>query len=924
MKMRAAVSENLGNRKPGSWKLGLRAAVAVCAIAALAGCNSKISPSLATPQLTLTASTSSINLNGSVTLTAAISGGSSPIGVVTFYTGTTALQAIDVTGKTSVSTTVTTLSPGANTLTAVYGGDQANNPVISAPATVTVSVPTTTTVTASPTLPAVGDPVTLTATVAAGAYTPTGSVTFTSGGATLGTASLASVNGNQVASVVTTALPLGTDAITATYTPSSYFLGSTSNPASVQVHAALIKTGTALVTTPTGTIASGTATTLSATITPASAGSAVPSGTVTFYDGTLALGTVAIANNAATFTTKQFTVGANSLTAVYSGDAIYATSSSTATSVTMNAYTGATYTNPLNVTATSGKVYSCPDPAILKSQTAGSDTWYAYCGGDVLNSVDGKNHLISIYSSTDLINWTYVRDALTALPAWVQSGQELQQPAIKLINGVYTLYFSATSSASPNGPGIGYATAATPAGPFVSPATPLIAQSLLFTGGPSVTKYSPEIIADQSNNLWLTYGGVYGGIVINQLNATGTALVGTSTSIGVDNYYQYPFIWSHNGYFYEFLSAGATYLSNADTNGPGLASLNVHVGRSTSILGPYLDAEGNDLNAYSNVASRYAPGGDPVLMPNGNDLQGIGSNVLFTDEAGQDYILYSGISKKQPYLPNYGGYQARQLCMDAIDWTNGWPRARNGFGPSDFSSPQPVPAAQPLATNGYVTPTYVQDSPGTLIAASSDEFNSTTLSSQWTFLHATPSYTLTGTAYAVQSVSQESVVGSSMPNLPILAEPAPTGNYLMEVKLSTTASPTAFYTTNQQAGVFIYSSDTNYLRLDEFTDFDTRQIEYLNQYGPGILAANSPYDYQFAPVGTPNFYASTYLRIAHRVGTNGAPDTYTSYSSTDGITYLTGPTWTATYASPKIGLFAGNTAGYTVSFDYIHVSTLKP
>ena len=908
-----------------NWKSGLRIAVAICALAAFAGCNSSVSPSLATPQLTLSVSSNSLMLNGSVTLTASLSGGTSPIGVVTFYDGTQSLQAIDVTGKTSVSATISTLTPGANTITAVYGGDQANNPVTSSGSNITVSVPTSTSLGASPIIAAVGDPVTLTATVAGSTYTPSGSVIFVSGGTILGSASLASVNGKQVASLVTTALPLGTDTITATYAASSYFLGSTSNTASVQIHAALIGTTTVLGTSPVGTISSGTLVTLTATLNPASAGSAVPTGTFTFYDGTLALGSVAVANNSATLQTKQFSVGVNSLTVVYSGDGIYANSSSAASAVTMSAYTGATYTNPLNLTATSGKVYSCPDPAILKTQTAGSDTWYVYCGGDVLNSVDGKNHLISVYSSKDLVNWTYLNDALPALPAWVQGGQELQTPSIKLINGVYTLYFYAASATSPNGPGIGYATSSAPAGPFVSPSSPLIAQSLLFNGGPSVTKYSPEIIADQANTLWLTFGGIYGGIVINQLNATGTALVGTSTSIGVDNYYQDPFLWYHNGYFYEFLSAGARYLSNADSNGPGLAGLNVHVGRSKSILGPYDDAEGNDLNAFATPSSQFAPGGDPVLMPNGNDLQGIGSNVLFTDESGQDYILYSAISKKQPYLPNYGGYNARELCMDAIDWTNGWPQTRNGFGASDFSTPQPVPAAQPNATNGYVTPVHIQDNPGTLMASYSDDFNEAALNTaQWTFLHTPATYAMTGTNYAVQSVNQESVVASSMPNLPILSESAPTGNYLIEVKVSTTASPTAFYSTNQQAGIFVYSSDTNYLRLDEFTDFDTRQIEFLDQYGPGILAANSPYDYQFAPVGTPNFYASTYLRIAHRAGTNGAPDTYTSYSSTDGITYLTGPTWTAAYASPKIGLFAGNTAGYTVSFDYIHVSALKP
>ena len=219
------------------------------------GCNSTTSPSLATPQLTLTASTASINLNGSVTLTAAISGGSSPIGVVTFYTAPPPCRRSTSPGRPPFPRPVTTLSPGANILTAVYGGDQANNPVISAPATVSVNVPTTTTLAASQTSPQSATSVTLTATVAGGAFTPTGTVTFTSGGVTLGTASLASVNGNQVASVVTTSLPLGTDTSPPLRTQ-QLLPGFDLQPGIRAGHAALIKTGTVLVTTPTGTIAS--------------------------------------------------------------------------------------------------------------------------------------------------------------------------------------------------------------------------------------------------------------------------------------------------------------------------------------------------------------------------------------------------------------------------------------------------------------------------------------------------------------------------------------------------------------------------------------------------------------------------------------------------------------------------------------------
>ncbi len=905
--------------------LKLWAAMGACTLVALTGCSGTSTPSLATTTVALAAFATTLNLNGSVTLTATLSGGKSPIGVITFLDGGIAMQAVQLNGTTATFTT-TGLAAGPNAITAAYAGDPNDAASTSSAVTVTVDVPTTTTVAASPAIASVGDSVTLTATVAAGAYTPTGSVTFSSGSTTLGTAPLAAVNGNQVATLVTTTLPLGTDPITASYPATSYFLASNSAATSVQIHAALIPTTTALATLPSSTIASGTLTTLAATLTPASVGATAPTGTITFYDGSVNLGSIAIASDAATLATKQFNVGANSLTAVYSGDAVYAASTSTAQTVTMSAYTGATYTNPLPLTGpgSTGAAYSCPDPAIIKYQaTAGVDTWYAYCTGDVLNSADNKLHNISIFSSSDLVHWTYVRDAFATLPSWIAAGNELGTPAIIYLNGSYHLYYynGAPTASGPGGPAIGVGTAATPAGPFTDSGTPVIAWSAACGGGCDRTTYSPEVINDGTGQYWMVYGGIYGGISIRKLSADGLSSDATTEiNVGVDNYYQHPYIWKHGDYFYEFLTAGSPY------GGP-YASDNVHVGRSKSITGPYNDAEGNDVNAYSTPATQFAPGGDPVLMMNGNDIVGAGSNVIFTDEAGQDYILYSGISKKQPYLPNYGGYNARQLMMDAIDWTNGWPRARNGFGPSDYTTPQPVPAAQPNATNGYVTPLYQQDAPGTLMASFSDDFNESTLNTtQWTFLHAPATYTMTGTAYQVQSVADESVYLPTMQALPILSEPAPTGNYLVEIKVSTTSSPTAFYTTNQQAGLFIYSGDENYLRLDEFPNFDTRQIEYLNQYGPGILGSGtSLYEYAFAPVGTPNFYASTYLRIAHRVGTNGNPDTYTSYSSTDGITYLTGPTWTASYPSGvKLGLFAGNTAGYTVTFDYIHVSTLLP
>jgi multidrug efflux pump subunit AcrA (membrane-fusion protein) len=78
---------------------GLWAAMTACAIVAITGCSGSSAPAALKPTtIVLTASAPSTTLNGSVTLTATLAG-SSPIGVVTFYDGTTSLQPVDVTGK---------------------------------------------------------------------------------------------------------------------------------------------------------------------------------------------------------------------------------------------------------------------------------------------------------------------------------------------------------------------------------------------------------------------------------------------------------------------------------------------------------------------------------------------------------------------------------------------------------------------------------------------------------------------------------------------------------------------------------------------------------------------------------------------------------------------------------------------------------
>jgi N-acetylneuraminic acid mutarotase len=80
----------------------------------------------------------------------------------------------------------------------------------------------------------------------------------------------------------------------------------------------------------------GTGVNLTATVSE-TAGNSIPSGTVTFYDGTASLGTALLFNNGtASFITNALAVGAHSITATYGGDTNNAGSTSAAAVVTVN------------------------------------------------------------------------------------------------------------------------------------------------------------------------------------------------------------------------------------------------------------------------------------------------------------------------------------------------------------------------------------------------------------------------------------------------------------------------------------------------------------------------------------------------------------------------------------------------------------
>jgi Pro-kumamolisin, activation domain/Bacterial Ig-like domain (group 3) len=297
---------------------------------------------LAPTTTALTASTLTSVFGQSVTFTATVTGtfGPTPSGTVTFFDGSTKLNASTLNAGT-VAYATAALLPGTHNVTAEFAGDQVNLTSTSSPV-VEIVADTTTTTLASGLNPSVyGQNITLTATVAAAhGGSVAGTVTFYNGANTLGTQTL---NSSNQATFSTAALAGGSHSLKAVYAGNTSDARSAS-PVLTQVVTAATTT-TALTSSPNPSVY-GQAVQLVATITPADGGTVT--GTVTFKDGGVGLGKVSVgANNTATFSTTLLATASHSLTAVYGGSASTSASTSPAVSqqVTIASTTAALSSN---------------------------------------------------------------------------------------------------------------------------------------------------------------------------------------------------------------------------------------------------------------------------------------------------------------------------------------------------------------------------------------------------------------------------------------------------------------------------------------------------------------------------------------------------------------------------------------------------
>ena len=286
----------------------------------LSSTSNSLSMNISGPLVTMTtlqASTSSVAVGGSITLTANLSP-ATVTGTVTFYSGSTAIGTANVNGGVATLNT-TFASSGKLALKAVFDANASWETSTSNQISlfVTGNTPDSVVLQVAPSSLFIGDSATLTANISPAQAT--GTVVFYDGTQVIGTSSVVA----GVATYVNLFMVGGSQSLTAVYSGDTTYPSNTSSPVTLS-----IGNPGSTPTTTTLTLSEylgylGDTVTLTAKVNPSAA-----TGQVDFYDNGIFLQSVVLSSGTAAWSQSFTQSYSNSITAVYDGDVTYSQSTS--------------------------------------------------------------------------------------------------------------------------------------------------------------------------------------------------------------------------------------------------------------------------------------------------------------------------------------------------------------------------------------------------------------------------------------------------------------------------------------------------------------------------------------------------------------------------------------------------------------------
>ncbi len=267
---------------------------------------------------TLQSSSNPANYGDSITFLISVSSHSGivPSGAVVLKDGSSHLGTGALIGG-QLELVVAGLQGGVHQLTATYEGNNifppSTSPVLSQRVN---ALPSTTHLSSSPNPSDFGHPVTFEAHVSSEGGTPTGTVTFKSDNAVLGSAELH----GGIASFVTTALRAGTHRVVAVFSGDGNFAESTSRAITQTVNPGLVVPNV-VVTSDVNPSLLGETVVFTARVTSKEGG--VPSGSITISEGERIYGSSALTNGVGHVSVSSLGSGLHLINATYGGDATH-------------------------------------------------------------------------------------------------------------------------------------------------------------------------------------------------------------------------------------------------------------------------------------------------------------------------------------------------------------------------------------------------------------------------------------------------------------------------------------------------------------------------------------------------------------------------------------------------------------------------
>jgi hypothetical protein len=286
----------------------------------LSSTSNSISMNISGPLVTMTtlqASTNSVAIGGSITLTANLSP-ATVTGTVTFYSGSTAIGTANV--NAGVATLNTSFaSSGKIALKAIFAANASWETSTSNQVSlfVTGNTPDTVVLQVSPSSLVIGDSATLTAKISPSGAT--GTVVFYDGTQAIGTSSVVA----GVATYANLFMVAGSQSLTAVYSGDTTYLSNTSSPVILNISLPGPTPTTTTLTLSEYSGYLGDTVTLTANVNPPAA-----TGQVDFYDNGIFLQSVVVSSGTAAWSQPFTQSYSNSITAVYDGDVTYSQSTS--------------------------------------------------------------------------------------------------------------------------------------------------------------------------------------------------------------------------------------------------------------------------------------------------------------------------------------------------------------------------------------------------------------------------------------------------------------------------------------------------------------------------------------------------------------------------------------------------------------------